>query len=125
MKFQALMAVAGLAATTAAYPFMAGVKDEMLEYIKAETLKREANPDPVAAEAATKTTTTTAAASTTGVLTTLASDIAGILGSVAASVEPDNLRPQKGYTFKAPTSTDSRGPCPGLNLLANYGYLPR
>ncbi|KAJ7177025.1 Chloroperoxidase [Mycena filopes] len=25
----------------------------------------------------------------------------------------------------APSATDSRGPCPGLNTLANHGYLPR
>ncbi|KAJ7041654.1 Cloroperoxidase, partial [Mycena alexandri] len=25
----------------------------------------------------------------------------------------------------APTATDLRGPCPGLNTLANHGYLPR
>lgn len=27
--------------------------------------------------------------------------------------------------FQAPTSTDIRGPCPGLNALSNHGYLPR
>jgi len=34
-------------------------------------------------------------------------------------------RPEAGYTFQAPGPDDSRGPCPGLNLLANHGYLPR
>ncbi|UZJ55931.1 hypothetical protein CBS101457_005251 [Exobasidium rhododendri] len=29
------------------------------------------------------------------------------------------------HKFVAPTSTDIRGPCPGLNLLANHGYLNR
>ena len=28
------------------------------------------------------------------------------------------------YAFKAPSSTDQRGPCPGLNAMANHGYLP-
>lgn len=28
------------------------------------------------------------------------------------------------HAFKAPGSTDQRGPCPGLNALANHGYLP-
>lgn len=28
------------------------------------------------------------------------------------------------FPFKAPTSTDSRSPCPGLNALANHGLLP-
>lgn len=58
-------------------------------------------------------------------LTSLLNDVTGLLGSVAESVDPDNARPQAGYTFQAPGPNDSRGPCPGLNLLANYGYLPR
>jgi hypothetical protein len=28
------------------------------------------------------------------------------------------------YAFKAPGDTDQRGPCPGLNAMANHGYLP-
>jgi hypothetical protein len=28
------------------------------------------------------------------------------------------------YAFVPPTSTDQRGPCPGLNAMANHGYLP-
>ncbi|WPH01539.1 Hypothetical protein R9X50_00438500 [Acrodontium crateriforme] len=28
------------------------------------------------------------------------------------------------YAFVAPGPTDARGPCPGLNALANHGYLP-
>ncbi|KAJ6556191.1 Cloroperoxidase [Mycena capillaripes] len=29
------------------------------------------------------------------------------------------------HQWIAPTSTDARSPCPGLNTLANHGYLPR
>ncbi|KAF2084124.1 hypothetical protein K490DRAFT_76043 [Saccharata proteae CBS 121410] len=58
-------------------------------------------------------------------LSTLTNTVEGLLGSVAESVNPDNLRPEPGYEFQAPGPNDSRGPCPGLNLLANYGYLPR
>ncbi|KAJ7705606.1 Cloroperoxidase [Mycena rosella] len=29
------------------------------------------------------------------------------------------------HSWIAPTSTDVRSPCPGLNTLANHGYLPR
>ncbi|THU91786.1 Cloroperoxidase, partial [Dendrothele bispora CBS 962.96] len=29
------------------------------------------------------------------------------------------------HKWLAPSSTDSRGPCPGLNTLANHGFLPR
>lgn len=28
------------------------------------------------------------------------------------------------HAWKAPSETDQRGPCPGLNSLANHGYLP-
>lgn len=39
-------------------------------------------------------------------------DVNGLLTSVAASVDPENLRPQAGYEFQAPGPNDSRGPCP-------------
>jgi hypothetical protein len=29
-----------------------------------------------------------------------------------------------GHAFKPPGAGDLRGPCPGLNALANHGYLP-
>ena len=29
------------------------------------------------------------------------------------------------YPFRPPGPTDQRGPCPGLNTLANHGYIPR
>ena len=29
------------------------------------------------------------------------------------------------HAFQAPRSTDQRGPCPGLNALANHGYISR
>jgi len=58
-------------------------------------------------------------------LTTLLLDVAGLVTSVAENVNPSDARPEPGYTFQAPGPNDSRGPCPGLNLLANYGYLPR
>jgi hypothetical protein len=52
--------------------------------------------------------------------------VSGLLNSVGqAIVVKSNKRPEAGYEFKAPGPGDSRGPCPGLNLLANYGYLPR
>ena len=55
----------------------------------------------------------------------LGGDLVGALGSIAASVDPDNLRPEPGYEYQEPGPNDSRGPCPGLNTLANHGYLPR
>ncbi|UZJ53819.1 hypothetical protein CBS101457_003139 [Exobasidium rhododendri] len=38
----------------------------------------------------------------------------------ATTITPDAAHP-----YQAPSSTDQRGPCPGLNTLANHGYLPR
>lgn len=77
-------------------------------------------------------------------ISTVTNDIKGISGSIATGVlNPSDKRPEAGYTFQAPGPNDSRGPCPGalhhkhsrkyfktnnligLNLLANYGYLPR
>jgi hypothetical protein len=29
------------------------------------------------------------------------------------------------HVFKAPSKDDQRGPCPGLNALANHGYIAR
>lgn len=60
-----------------------------------------------------------------GGVSALAGTIGGLVGSVAASVDLDNKRPEPGYAYQAPGPNDSRGPCPGLNLLANHGYLPR
>lgn len=40
-------------------------------------------------------------------------------GSVAEGIlNPDDKRPEEGYEFQAPGPGDSRGACPGLNLLA-------
>ncbi|KAJ4287353.1 hypothetical protein N0V90_012751 [Kalmusia sp. IMI 367209] len=60
-----------------------------------------------------------------GTVQALTNTVSGLLGAVANNVAPKNKRPEPGYEFKAPGPGDSRGPCPGLNLLANHGYLPR
>jgi hypothetical protein len=40
-------------------------------------------------------------------------------GSIAEGVlNPNDKRPEPGFEFQAPKASDSRGPCPGLNLLA-------
>jgi hypothetical protein len=33
--------------------------------------------------------------------------------------------PEAAYPYQDPKPTDQRGPCPGLNTLANHGYIPR
>ncbi|KAK3631883.1 hypothetical protein LTR56_016662 [Elasticomyces elasticus] len=96
-----------------AYPGMLGVssREEALEFLKE---KREAELEE-----------RQLLSGLIGSVAQIVSDVSGLLGSVASAVNPDNKRPEPGYVFQAPKSSDSRGPCPGLNLLANYGYLPR
>jgi hypothetical protein len=60
-----------------------------------------------------------------GSVQALTNTVNGLLGSAANAVNQNNKRPEPGYDFQAPGLNDSRGPCPGLNLLANHGYLPR
>lgn len=123
MKANALYALAALPTLGWAFPQMAGVasREEMLEKLRQqrdeEIVAEKRNPDPEPAPQLL--------GAVGGVLGALGSDITGLLGSVASAVSPDNKRPEAGYTFQAPGPSDSRGPCPGLNLLANYGYLPR
>ncbi|KAL0573900.1 hypothetical protein V5O48_008048 [Marasmius crinis-equi] len=47
-----------------------------------------------------------------------------VLG-VAALAVADSQVDFSAYPYKAPGSNDSRSPCPGLNILANHGFLPR
>jgi hypothetical protein len=113
MKFTQAITLA-LPALAAAYPGMisgASSRAELEDLIRAE-IKREPEPqlgNPVGT-----------------LIGSLGDAVSGLLNSVGnAIVVKSNLRPEPGYTFQAPGPGDSRGPCPGLNLLANYGYLPR
>lgn len=117
MKFNLAIAGAVLPSLALGFPqMMGGTREEMLDMLKerAELEKRE--PDLVSGLLNT----------VGGLVKTVVSDVDGILGSVAGGLlNPNDKRPEPGYTFQAPGAGDSRGPCPGLNLLANYGYLPR
>ncbi|TFY74347.1 heme-thiolate peroxidase, partial [Hericium alpestre] len=42
-----------------------------------------------------------------------------------ANVDGLKRIPDTAHPFQPPGPTDQRGPCPGLNTLANHGYLPR
>ena len=120
---KAAFVLLGLSSMGMAFPGMAGInsREEALQM-----LKREAEVEQQAkAEIKQRGLLGDLANGLLPTLSTLVNDVAGLLGSVATSVDPKNKRPEPGYTFKAPGSGDSRGPCPGLNLLANYGYLPR
>lgn len=112
MKVNAVLAFA-LPAVTSAYPGMMGASSRAeLENALKEAYKREAaaQPEPQGGLL-------------TGVGDTvkaLGDTVAGLLNSVGnALVVANNKRPEPGYTFQAPGPGDSRGPCPGLNLLAN------
>lgn len=121
MKVNAFYVLAAQPMLGWAFPQMAGVnsREEMLEQLKQhhreERVAEKRNPEP----------SPQLLSGVGGLLGSVAGDITGLLGSVASSVSPDNKRPEAGFTFQAPGPNDSRGPCPGLNLLANYGYLPR
>jgi hypothetical protein len=116
MKLTQAIALA-LPALAAAFPNMlgAGSRQQMEEHLRAE-IKREENEKR---EAQILNPVGT-------LLGALGDTVSGLLNSVGqAVVVKSNLRPESGYEFQAPGSGDSRGPCPGLNLLANHGYLPR
>ncbi|GAA5893869.1 hypothetical protein JCM5296_004623 [Sporobolomyces johnsonii] len=51
--------------------------------------------------------------------------LTGLSTAGAQNVDPSDLRPDADHQYIAPGPTDQRGPCPGLNVLANYGYIPR
>jgi hypothetical protein len=112
-----------LPALSAAYPGMAGVqsKEKMEEYLR----DRHAEAEADAAALEERQLLPGLVGGLVGTVGALTNTINGLLGSVASAVDPNNKRPEPGYEFQAPKSSDSRGPCPGLNLLANYGYLPR
>lgn len=101
--------LASLAASAAAFPSMA-TKEELENLIKRDPLP-VANPEPQLVS---------------NLVGSLTNTVTGLLGAVAqGALDPQNKRPEPGFEFKAPGPNDSRGPCPGLNLLANHGYLPR
>ncbi|KAH6647095.1 hypothetical protein BKA67DRAFT_525275 [Truncatella angustata] len=58
---------------------------------------------------------------------TLEAVVDNVLGLIPTNAAVEGLQkfPEKDYPFKAPGATDQRGPCPGLNTLANHGYIPR
>ncbi|GKT45870.1 aromatic peroxygenase [Colletotrichum spaethianum] len=108
MKFQGAL-MASFAASAAAFPSMA-TKEDLENFLK-RSPEPEANPEPQLIS---------------NLVGSLTNTISGLLGAVAqGALNPNDKRPEPGYEFKAPGPGDSRGPCPGLNLLANHGYLPR
>jgi hypothetical protein len=116
MKFTNAIALA-LPVLAAAYPGMGGgqTRQELEDFLRSEIKREEAEKR----EAQVLNPVGT-------LLGALGDTVSGLLNSVGqAVVIKSNLRPEPGYTFQAPGPGDSRGPCPGLNLLANYGYLPR
>ncbi|KAL0566333.1 hypothetical protein V5O48_015684 [Marasmius crinis-equi] len=54
------------------------------------------------------------------------SSCATVLSSVVLrdSTDPHDLVDWQEHQFQAATEGDARGPCPGLNALANHGFLP-
>lgn len=110
--------VLGLPAFSAAYPGMGSMsKAEMTEYLQKRQLQDTALEE--------RQVLSGVVTGLIGTVQALTNTISGLLGAVANNISPGNKRPEPGYDYKAPGPSDSRGPCPGLNLLANHGYLPR
>ncbi|RMZ00492.1 hypothetical protein D0860_07969 [Hortaea werneckii] len=113
----------GLPALAAAYPGIMGLHNrQAAEDMLQKMHEREAAPAP---EADPQLLSGGILDTVTDTVSSVVNDVQGLLGSVAAAVDQENLRPEPGFEFQPPGPGDSRGPCPGLNLLANYGYLPR
>src|SRR5690242_13814603 len=113
MKVVAALAFALPAVTTAFPAMMGGQSRADLEDALREQFKREAadEADPQLGDLLTGVGNS---------LKALGDTVVGLLNSVGnALVVADNRPPEPGYTFEAPGPGDSRGPCPGLNLLAN------
>lgn len=123
MKVSNLIALAALTTTPAlGFPFLGtSDSDQLKAYLEEaqRVQRREAEPQPELVERQT------GLGGLIGSVTALLGTVRGLLGSVANAVDLNNKRPEPGFTFQNPGPNDSRGPCPGLNLLANYGYLPR
>ncbi|KAK4574868.1 hypothetical protein LTR86_001710 [Recurvomyces mirabilis] len=49
---------------------------------------------------------------------------AGLQKRVAFDAAAQYISTTGDHAFVAPSATDQRGPCPGLNAMANHGYLP-
>ncbi|ESK90030.1 hypothetical protein Moror_7920 [Moniliophthora roreri MCA 2997] len=58
-------------------------------------------------------------------LTFVASISAGTIHTRNSDVEPHDRIDWGQHQFQPPSETDVRSPCPGLNALANHGFLPR
>ncbi|KAM0714459.1 hypothetical protein Q7P37_010246 [Cladosporium fusiforme] len=61
---------------------------------------------------------------TSNLLQTIEKDLEGALHALDP-FEKKAVEVTGKHAFKAPSSTDERGPCPGLNALANHGYINR
>ncbi|KAF4554456.1 Dothistromin biosynthesis peroxidase dotB-like protein 1 [Elsinoe fawcettii] len=119
MKFSTFVALGALVSPSLAFPFLGHADPEQLKAIleDAQLQKREASAPLEERQLGL--------GGLIGSLTALLSTVRGLLGAVANNIDPNNLRPEPGFEFREPGPNDSRGPCPGLNLLANHGYLPR
>ena len=110
--------ILGLPAYSAAYPGMGSMsKAEVADYLHKRQLHETALEE--------RQVLSGVVTGLIGTVQALTNTVSGLLGAVANNISPSDKRPEPGYEFQAPGPSDSRGPCPGLNLLANHGYLPR
>lgn len=56
----------------------------------------------------------------------LGSLVGGVVGGVTTTLLGSPTGPDPAdYRYQAPGASDHRSPCPGINTLANHGYIPR
>ncbi|KAK4167956.1 putative aromatic peroxygenase [Cladorrhinum sp. PSN259] len=58
-------------------------------------------------------------------LNLFSSVFSGVVGAVDAVTGAGGKKEAADHSFKKPSPTDRRSPCPMVNALANHGYLPR
>ncbi|GAA5869304.1 hypothetical protein JCM3774_004200 [Rhodotorula dairenensis] len=116
------------ALSTNAYPWMAGPGAERaydaMMYKRAEKLEERALLGGVLGGIVTSVGST-GSNIISGVTGALGNLVNGLAAGGATNVDASNRFPDAAHPFQAPGSTDQRGVCPGLNALANHGYLPR
>ncbi|GAA5995370.1 uncharacterized protein JCM10292_005129 [Rhodotorula paludigena] len=113
---------------TLAFPWMAApdAAEATQEYLRKNGLLQErALEDRGLLDTLTGTLQSSASGLITGLEGTVGDLVNGLSNALATGVKESDRRPDADHPFREPGPTDQRGPCPGLNALANHGYISR
>ncbi|KAJ9158380.1 Aromatic peroxygenase [Coniochaeta hoffmannii] len=125
--------VAALAAPTAlAFPWMMpeGL-DSLMKHPDAQPVIKRRLAEYEAAESGKVEARQLGTSLVPGLVSLLGGTLTAVYDSIVGLIPtPDSVKglkkfPEPDYPFKAPGPNDQRGQCPGLNTLANHGYIPR